>query len=275
MSILLAAVQMTSSADLTVNIQQVELALQALKPAQHTLVVLPECWACFGGHEQQQLSIAERLDDGQIQQQLAKWAQQYQVYLVAGSIPIQAPGDKFYAACLIYDPTGQRIAQYNKIHLFDVQVADATGQYQESLTTEAGQNIVVLDLPFAKVGFAICYDIRFPEMFRVMQQQGCEIVCLPSAFTYVTGQAHWQTLIKSRAIENQCYMIAANQTGTHANNRQTWGHSMLVNGWGDILAEQESELGLVQSYVDLEELTQIRAKMPNQQHRRIQVQSDL
>ncbi|WP_111978304.1 carbon-nitrogen hydrolase family protein [Algibacillus agarilyticus] len=285
MTVLLAALQLNSSPDLQANFSAVYALCQQLKEAEHRLVVLPECWAIFGGIEAAQLEQAETLGQGPIQTFLANLAQEFGLWLVSGTIPIKADpikagsikasNNKFYAACLVFNPQGRCVAQYNKIHLFDVEVADNTQHYLESKYTQAGQDIVVLETPFAKIGLAVCYDVRFPELFRVMQNQGADIICLPSAFTFLTGEAHWQPLIQARAIENQCFMVAAGQTGTHRNGRKTWGHSLIVDGWGKRLAQATEEPCIVQTLVDLTSLTAIRAKMPNKQHRKIKVSSNI
>ncbi|AWB68800.1 amidohydrolase [Saccharobesus litoralis] len=280
MKLRLVALQMTSGPDVEQNIQQVEFLLSQLTLCDTpTLVVLPECWACFGGNEQLQLQTAEILGVGQIQHAMSQLAAKFKVWLVGGSVPIKGqsaqPQSKFYAASLVYNPHGQCVAQYNKIHLFDVEVADKTGSYQESLYTRAGADIVTFDLQGAKIGLAICYDLRFPELFRALQAQGADVICVPSAFTYVTGQAHWQILNQARAIENQCFMVAANQVGQHNNGRETWGHSMVIDAWGELLDIRGSQPGLVIAEVDITSLQQIRAKMPNLQHRKIQVASSL
>ncbi|NTS75878.1 carbon-nitrogen hydrolase family protein [Catenovulum sp. SM1970] len=270
------ALQMSSVPDVAENMAQVEQLLSQLNPAEHTIVVLPECWAMFGGKDKAQLNIAEPLENGPIQTFLSQQAKQHSIWLVSGTIPILStePG-KFYACCIVYSPDGKAVCHYNKIHLFDVQVADNTGQYLESATTTAGQHICCFDTPFGKVGVAVCYDLRFPELFRLMQSAGADVICLPSAFTKVTGDAHWQPLLQARAIENQVFVIAANQTGEHANGRQTWGHSMVINSWGEVMCNQEDKVGLCQQQINFTDLQTTREKMPNLAHRQFKVVEQL
>ncbi|MGS2721179.1 carbon-nitrogen hydrolase family protein [Paraglaciecola aestuariivivens] len=259
---------MTSSPEVEDNLKFVEQQLQQLPPMRPCLVVLPECFACFGGSDKQILAIAETLDQGPIQQRLKHLAKQYGVWIVAGSMPIKSQtANKYTASCLLINDTGERVAEYQKIHLFDVQVADNTGHYLESRYTDAGNKLVVLDTPFGNLGLAVCYDIRFAAMFLAMAEQApLDILALPAAFTQQTGQAHWQALLTARAIENQCYLVAANQTGEHQNKRQTYGHSCIISPWGEKLAERPTETGLVSSVIEPSLLTDIRQKMPVYQH---------
>ena len=197
-----------------------------------------------------------------MQQGLSRLAQVYQVYLVAGTIALYAPDKRNFAASLLFNPQGEVMAQYNKIHLFDVDVADGIGSYRESDNTHPGQHITVVDTPFGRIGMAVCYDLRFSALFRAMRQAGADIIVMPSAFTKLTGQAHWELLLRARAVENQCYVLASNQGGTHANGRETWGHSMIISPWGEI--EQQLTFGeaAISSTLDRQLLQSIRQKMP-------------
>lgn len=264
----LVALQMTSSPVVADNIKFVEQQLQQLSVSEATLVVLPECFACFGGGDNAQLAVAETPNDGPVQTLLCDLARQYKVWLVAGSFPLKsATVDKFTASCLLIDDQGQIQAEYQKIHLFDVQVADNTGSYLESRSTEAGKHLAVIDTPFGKLGLAICYDIRFAGMFQAMSQLAqLDVLALPAAFTYQTGRAHWQALITARAIENQCYIVAANQSGEHANKRQTYGHSSIISPWGETLAQLTTETGTISVNIDTQALATIRRNMPIAQH---------
>ncbi|MEO9944921.1 carbon-nitrogen hydrolase family protein [Paraglaciecola sp.] len=264
----LVAIQMTSSDTVEENLQFVEQQLQILQAEQPCLVVLPECFACFGGKEHQLLDIAEDLGQGPIQSKLKDLAKQYNVWLVAGSMPITCNlKEKYTASCLLINSEGERVEEYQKIHLFDVQVADNTGSYFESRNTQAGNKLVVVDTPFGTLGLAICYDIRFAAMFQAMAEiHKLDILTLPAAFTQKTGSAHWDALLTARAIENQCYLVAANQTGEHRNKRQTYGHSCIISPWGEKLAEIPTETGLIQSPIDHNLLTEIRNNMPVYQH---------
>ncbi len=275
MKVDLFALQLNSSVDVLSNCQTVETMLaETVSGSQHKLVVLPEAWACFGGRDGENVGLMEKQSDGFIQDFMSRMASQHQIWLVGGTIPVKADNGRYFAACQVYNPQGELIVQYNKIHLFDVTVADGTGEYKESKHTQAGKDIVVFDTPFGRVGLAVCYDLRFPELFRLMQAQGLDLICLPSAFTKVTGQAHWQTLLQARAIENQCYVLAANQTGKH-NGKETWGHSMLIDAWGTLTSSLGHEVAILQTEVDLTSAQSLRLDMPNLKHRRIKVSTDL
>lgn len=261
----LSACQLISGPDLADNLDQVEAFVAGVKEQGDTLVVLPECFACFGAGDKFLLSIAEHKGDGVIQQRLSDIARKYAVWLVAGTIPLKTDNpDKYSASCLVYDNAGHAVAEYQKIHLFDVNIEDNTGQYLESRYTQAGSSLSVLDTPFGKLGIAVCYDIRFAGMFEAMGQ--LDVLALPSAFTETTGSAHWHSLLKARAIENQCYLVAANQGGEHENGRQTYGHSCIISPWGQNLAEIAKGAGIVSAPMNPDEITKIRRAMPVRQH---------
>ena len=264
----LIALQMTSSPDVAANLDFVEQQLKLLNVTEPSLLVLPECFACFGAGDQAILEVAEKRGDGPVQQRLSALAKTYNVWLAAGSFPLKTEhNDKYTASCLLFDDQGNLQAEYQKIHLFDVQVADNTGSYLESRSTKPGNKLVVIDSPFGKLGLAICYDIRFAGMFQAMSEQAqLDVLVLPAAFTYLTGSAHWQALLKARAIENQCYLVAANQTGEHGNKRQTYGHSCIISPWGESLAELPTETGLISATIDFNALSTIRMNMPVAQH---------
>ncbi|MFQ3219929.1 MAG: putative amidohydrolase [Paraglaciecola sp.] len=264
----LVALQMTSSPNVTDNLQAVNTALANLTVNEPTLVVLPECFACFGGGDKGQLAIAETFGEGPIQLALYAMAKRYGVWLVAGSMPIRTEqADKFTATCLLINDCGEMVNDYQKIHLFDVQVGDNTGRYLESRYTEPGNKLVVQDTPFGKLGLAVCYDLRFAGLFQAMSQLGpLDVLALPAAFTYKTGLAHWHALLGTRAIENQCYVVAANQTGEHANKRQTYGHSCIMSPWGENLCEITNQPGVIQTRLDLSLVAQIRRDMPVNHH---------
>ena len=264
----LVAVQMCSTPDVDVNFAMLNEELKKLPESRPTLVVLPECFACFGAGDKALLAIAETPGSGPIQQKLRELAIKYSLWLVAGSIPLKTDNpDKFTASCLLIDDKGEIKHEYQKIHMFDVQVADNTGSYVESRSTQAGKQIVVADTPFGKLGLAVCYDLRFPGLFAQMGELNhLDVIALPAAFTYATGEAHWQSLLAARAIENQCYVIAANQSGTHANKRHTFGHSCIISPWGETLVQITHQPGIVQSQLDNTLLADIRRKMPVNQH---------
>lgn len=261
----LAAIQLISTPDIEQNIAKIEqqlIALRTTDASDEMLVVLPECCLMFGLNEAKIKSFAEEPGAGKMQSALASLAKKYRVHLVAGTIPLQAPDGRSFASSLLIDPQGKVIAQYNKIHLFDVDVADGIGSYRESDNTHPGQHLSVVDTPFGRVGMAVCYDLRFSALFRAMRHAGADIIVLPSAFTKLTGQAHWELLLRARAIENQCYLVASNQGGTHVNGRETWGHSMIINPWGEITAQLTTGVDVISSPLDRELLAAIQQKMP-------------
>lgn len=264
----LSAIQLCSLPDISENLNTIEQWLRQLVKDEQHIVVLPECCLYFGGKDVEQLSLAERMaKSNELEQKLAVFAQQYQCYLVGGTIPIlNADGNKFTNSSCVYTPQGNKIAQYDKIHLFDVNVADGEKHYFESRYTQAGKSTKVVNTGFARLGLSVCYDIRFPELYRQLRLQGADIITVPSAFTRVTGKAHWQVLLQARAIENQVYIIAAAQEGVHANGRETWGHSMIISPWGEILACLETGVGAISVDFSLDEINRVRTSMPVVEH---------
>lgn len=263
----LVAIQMTSSPNVDENLNSVAKSLSKLNAIGDKLVVLPECFALFGGSDKAQLANAETRGDGPIQARLSQLAKQHECYIVSGTMPILADtAGKFTASSFVFDPTGASIAEYQKIHLFDVLVDDSTGSYKESRYTEPGKQVVVVDTPLGRVGMAVCYDVRFPGLFEAMGD--IDILVLPAAFTQHTGAAHWHTLLRARAIEKQCFVVAAGQTGVHANGRTTYGHSIIYSPWGDMLAERETAPGLIQARIDVASRKKYKQSMPVQQHNR-------
>lgn len=256
--------QCQSSRDVSANLLFIESQLNALSRdvTQPHLVVLPECSLLFGGHESQQLAYAGDNDTSPLKSALSALAAQYHVYMVAGTIPIAAGDGRVFSRSYLFDDKGDTLGHYDKLHLFDVDVADATSQYRESDTFCPGDHISVIDTPFGKIGLAICYDLRFPDLFRAMRLAGADIITLPSAFTKVTGAAHWQVLLQARAIETQCFILAAAQWGQHNDgSRETWGQSLVVGPWGNIIAELATGTGWVHADLDMAELHNIRGKM--------------
>lgn len=261
----LVACQFVSGPDTQKNLDQVELFLSQLDADKPTLVVLPECFACFGAGDKYLLQIAEPKGQGPIQDRLQRMAKQFKVWLVAGTVPLKAHTEgKYTASTLIYNNEGELVDEYQKIHLFDVQVEDNTGHYLESRYTQAGEHLTVIDTPFGRVGVAVCYDIRFAGMFAAMGE--LDLLVLPSAFTEKTGAAHWHALLKARAIEKQCYLVAANQGGVHENGRQTYGHSCIISPWGSVLSEVAKDPGMITAKLNRDEIDKIRRAMPVQQH---------
>jgi len=192
------------------------------------------------------------------------------VWLVSGTIPVKsALENKVYAACLVYNEKGERVSRYNKIHLFDVHLEITSETYHESESIEAGNQVVVVDTPFGKIGIGVCYDLRFPELFRQLVLQGAEIIVLPSAFTAITGKAHWEVLLRARAIENLCYVVASAQGGYHVNGRETHGDSMVVDPWGTIINRLPHGSGFIIADIDVESIHKLRKNFPVLQHRKI------
>jgi len=279
----LVAIQMTSGADIEANLAYVASQLALIHTgSEPTLVLLPENFALFS-HRDDYLIHAELLGQGPVQQQLADWAKQYQCWLVAGSFPILSDIDeRIYTTSLAFDPNGELVQHYNKIHLFDAHVpavsagtrdnqdktALKTQAYKESDSFIAGDRIATFSVGDITFGMAICYDLRFPELFRVLSAANVDVLLLPAAFTYTTGKAHWLPLLQARAIENQCYVLAANQVGDHGGNRHTWGHSVILDPWGEILAQNTSECGISCARLDKHKLVQVRTDIPILQHAR-------
>lgn len=265
-----AAIQMASGPNLNANLIEAGRLIGDAADAGAGLVVLPENFALMGMHEQDKLGIKEPDGEGPMQEFLAQQAERHNIWLVGGTIPLRATGDKkVRASCLVFDDTGQRVARYDKIHLFDVHISATGENYQESETIEPGANVVVVDAPFGKLGVAVCYDLRFPELFRRMLDEGVEIIALPSAFTAITGKAHWEILVRARAIENLCYVVAADQGGYHVGGRETHGHSMIVDPWGTILDKLPRGSGYIIADVDRAQVTNTRKNFPAVEHRRI------
>ncbi len=277
-----AVVQLVSTEDVQRNLRATEALIGKAAAAGAKLILLPENFAVLDGGPLSQ--FAEREGDGTalLQGFLREQAIRKQVFLVAGTMPmvtrplrsgeteVQTINDgRVRPASLVYDPAGEVIARYDKMHLFDVQVEDKQAQYSESESFEAGDQVVWADTPMGRLGLSICYDLRFPELYRRLLGGGAEILTVPSAFTKVTGEAHWEVLLRARAIENQCYVLAANHGGVHNAKRETFGHSMIVDPWGRVLAQVDKGEGFACAQIDLDALHELRAKMPVQSHRRL------
>lgn len=234
-------------------------------------MVLPECALLFGGHESLQLEAIGNSDGNELKQMMADLANEFDVYLLAGTIPARSEKGRIFSRSYLFDLNGNTLGKYDKLHLFDVEVADGTKNYKESDTFCHGEQVCVIDTPIGKIGLAICYDLRFPELFQALRSAGAELIVLPSAFTRVTGESHWQVLLQARAIETQCFILAAAQWGQHPQSRrQTWGQSAIVDPWGKILAQRLEGTGWVQAQPDLQQLNKIRQQMPLWQQKRFQ-----
>jgi nitrilase len=260
---------MTSGTDVGANLREAARLIGIAARAGARLAVLPENFSCMPKAETDRLAIAEDDGAGPTQDFLAEQALKHKLWLVGGTLPIKAAApNKLRAACLLYDDRGARVARYDKIHLFDVRLPNGE-VYQESRSIESGSELVVAQTPVGKLGLAVCYDVRFPELFRGLLDRGAEILALPSAFTAHTGRAHWEVLVRSRAIENFAYVIAAAQWGAHANGRHTHGDSMIVNPWGEVLDRLPQGTGNAIAEIDLDEQARLRASLPAIEHRKL------
>ncbi|WP_111495734.1 carbon-nitrogen hydrolase family protein [Marinobacter bohaiensis] len=270
-----AVLQMVSGHDLEKNLSDARDLLEAAARKGATAAVLPENFAVLKTRQMLEQGLKEREPSGPIRQFLATEARRLGLWIIGGSMPIAARPDgtpldaRVRAACVVVNPDGDEVARYDKIHLFDAQVEDAQGRYRESDTFEPGDEVVVVDTPLGKLGLAICYDLRFPELFRQLRAKGADWVSLPSAFTYQTGAAHWHPLLRARAIENQVWMVAAGQGGQHDEKRRTYGHSMVVDPWGAMVVEVSEGMTLATANLDSQRLTVTRDRMPVWSHRRL------
>ena len=261
-----AAIQMVSRAQASENMASAERLLRQAKADGAELIVLPEYWSIMGLRDHDKVDCAEPFGNGPLQSFLQTMARDLGVYLVGGTIPLVSDVEgKIFNACLVYGPEGQLLSRYDKIHLFGFKNGEES--YQESNTITPGAEVASFESPIGRVGLGICYDLRFPELFRSMGQ--CSLLILPAAFTHVTGQAHWEVLLRARAIENQCYVLASAQGGLHENGRRTWGHSMLIDPWGKVLTCIEEGEGVCQGLIDLDAMQKIRTNLPALQHRKI------
>ena len=268
-----AVVQMTSGKNVDANLEQAFTFLTQAAQQQVKLVVLPEMFACLGVTNQHQLATERFTQDGVIQT-IKNWAKQFQFYIVAGSMPLldqtRHSSNKVLAASLVFSPNGEVINQYNKIHLFDVDVSDEKGRYRESDTFIAGSEPQAVSIDGHLLGLSVCYDLRFPELYQQYQALGCTLITVPSAFTYETGCQHWEILLRARAIETQSYVLAANQVGFHEDGRRTWGQSMIIGPTGDVLvAGNNDDTGLLFADLDFDLLNDVRSKMTISKHKKL------
>ncbi|MDM8560389.1 carbon-nitrogen hydrolase family protein [Candidatus Parabeggiatoa sp. HSG14] len=268
----IAAVQMTSSSNVTANLNEAARLISDAVNMDAKLIILPENFALMAMDSVDNVTIREKPGTGPIQDFLSQQAARYGIWLVGGTLPIETDDPhKVRAACLVFDNTGECVARYDKIHLFDVITAEGE-HYCESETLEPGHQVVVINTPYGRLGLAVCYDLRFPELFRSMLAQGVDLISTPSAFTATTGKAHWEVLVRARAIENLCYVVAPNQGGYHVNGRETYGNSMIVDPWGVVLTRLNQEAGVIYAEVNREEQAKLRRNFPAIKHRKIQCQ---
>ncbi len=267
---IIAAIQMCSTGNVSENLAMAAKFIKEAAEHKANMAVLPEMFAIMGASPHDKVLEKETFGHGKIQNFLSEQAKLNKIWIVGGTIPIQCNDqNKVRAAALVFNDQGHCVARYDKIHLFDVTLSE-NETYKESDTTEAGDDIIVVDTPFGKLGLAVCYDIRFPELFRCLLNKGAEIIALSSAFTVTTGKAHWEILTRSRAIENFCYIIGACQGGTHANGTNTYGHSIIIEPWGSVAAKYEGiESGVIYSTLDLDKIYSARKSIPSQNHQRI------
>ena len=262
-----AALQMISGGNVAGNLHVAEALIADAAGRGASLLVLPEAFACYDSEQSAALGAAERFADGPLRCFLAAQARRHRVFLVGGTIPITGADALPRAACLLYGPDGAELARYDKLHLFDVDLPDAQRCYRESAFYAPGAEVVSALTPCGLLGLAVCYDLRFPEMFRVLFQRGADVLALPSAFTRMTGEAHWHVLLRARAIENQCYLMAPAQGGRHPSGRVTWGHTMIIDPWGEILACRDEGPGLVIADLDPARIAAVRESLPALRHR--------
>ena len=265
-----AAVQMATGPNVSANLLEAERLIRKAADEGAGLVVLPENFSFMGKRDADLLTRREPDGEGPLQTFLSDVAARYGIWLVGGTIPLSAgDADRARSAALVYSERGERVARYDKIHLFDVDVPGANERYVESATIEPGNETVVLDSPFGRLGVAVCYDLRFPEMFRQMLDSDVELLVIPAAFTATTGKAHWETLVRARAIENLAYVVAAAQGGYHANGRETHGHSIIVDPWGAVLAQVPRGNGCICHALDKDFQASVRRSFPAIGHRRL------
>ncbi len=269
-----AAIQMASGPNVSANLLEAARLIEQAAAEGAALVVLPENFALMGMTDNDKVPLREADGSGPMQDFLAQQAARHGVWLVGGTVPLVAQtADKVRAACLVYNNHGKRVARYDKIHLFDVSLEETREQYTESLTIESGNTVVVIDSPVGRLGLAVCYDLRFPELFRLLLGQGMEVLALPAAFTAPTGRAHWEILVRARAIENLCYVVAAAQGGYHLNGRETHGDSLIADPWGMVLDRQPRGSGVIVADVDLARLHKTRRTFPTIDHIRFRYPS--
>ena len=267
-----AALQMVSAVDRDRNLAAARELLAQAAQAGAELAVLPEYFCLIGRRDTDKLDIREALGQGPIQSMLSQAAREEGMWIVGGTLPLAIEGrdDRVLNTSLVFDPSGQCVARYDKIHLFGFD--NGRERYDESRVLQRGQQPVLFELPSRdghtwRIGLSVCYDVRFPELYRCYADQGVELMLVPSAFTATTGEAHWELLLRARAVENLSWVLAPAQGGTHENMRRTWGHSMLVNPWGQVVGCHPTGPGLVLGDLDIAELQQFRTQLPALGHR--------
>jgi nitrilase len=264
----IAAIQMASGPYVSANLSEAERLIEIAVNQGAKLVVLPEYFAIMGLKDTDKVKVREQEGQGQIQEFLSKTAKKHKIWLIGGSVPLKGNSpNKVRNSCLVYDDKGKQVARYDKIHLFGLDLGNE--HYHEETTIEPGNAIKVVDTPFGKIGLSICYDLRFPELYRAMGE--VSIIVVPSAFTDTTGKAHWETLVRARAIENLCYVVASAQGGYHISGRETHGNSMIVDPWGVVLDRLPRGSGVVMATMNPKYQESLRNSLPALQHRTISV----
>jgi predicted amidohydrolase len=264
-----AAIQMTSGPDVAANLEQAGALLEDAAARGARLAVLPENFCFMGLHDADKRAVAEADGAGPVQEFLATSARRLRVWIVGGTMPLRAgPDGRVAAASLVYDSDGQRVARYDKMHLFDVDIPGRSESYRESSHVAPGAGApVVVDTPVGRLGLSVCYDVRFPELYRHLSAAGAELLAVPSAFTSPTGRAHWEPLLRARAIENLCYVVAPAQSGFHPSGRETYGDSMIVDYWGRVLQRLPRGRGCALAEIDLVRQACVRESFPALRHR--------
>ncbi|WP_460906484.1 carbon-nitrogen hydrolase family protein [Paraburkholderia jirisanensis] len=259
-----AALQMVSTPDRERNLADAETLIAQAAADGAQLVLLPEYFCFMGFKDTDKLAVREAYRDGPIQRFLADAARRHRVWVIGGTLPLTAPEpSRVLNTTLVFDPDGNEAARYDKIHLFSFEKGEES--FDEARTIRPGEAVRTFDAPFGRVGLSVCYDLRFPELYR--QLGDCALIVVPSAFTYTTGRAHWETLLRARAVENQCYVLAAAQGGKHENGRRTWGHTMLIDPWGEILDVRDEGAGVVAGTIERARIDEVRQSLPAWRHR--------
>ena len=266
---IVAAVQITTGPDVEKNLAAIEKQISKAAQDGAKIIALPEVFACYDSQKYLALGQQEMTAAGNLRSRMSSWAKDHKVYLIGGTIPVLEPKEsKVYPRCYFYNDQGEELGFYDKIHLFDVDIDDAQGRYRESDMFLSGDEIKVFPTPYGNVGLTICYDLRFPYVFDRLRKAGADIISVVAAFTETTGKAHWQPLLQARAIEQQCYILASNQWGQHDEKRRTFGHSMVISPWGEVLSQLPAEEGYSCAEIDLAEVQRIRRIMPIANHQR-------
>ncbi|MBI1892148.1 MAG: carbon-nitrogen hydrolase family protein [Burkholderiales bacterium] len=265
-SIKVAAVQMVSTPVVQENFATARRLIEDATAQGAQAVLLPEYWPFMGMQDIDKLQHAEPLEGGLIQEFMSSIAREKKIWLIGGTMPLVAPEpNKVLNSMLVFNPDGLMVSRYDKIHLFSFTKGEES--YDESATIMHGRDVTVFGAPFGMVGLSVCYDLRFPELYRAMGE--CTMIVVPAAFTYTTGRAHWEILLRARAIENQCYVLAAAQGGKHVNGRRTWGHSMLIDPWGEVKAVLPEGEGVIVGEINFGLLQQVRENLPALKHRKL------